>query len=230
MAEGRTGGGSRITPALVLAIVIATINVAVLARIAGGDWNALQALIQGSATALSELLRSQIQTNALSLAYLVASPLLLATIVALLGGGSPAAAAPAPQAPVETKKPGEEALRLLRVLQDDARLIDFIQEDIDTYDDAQVGAAARSIHAGCRKALDGRVTLERIFDEDEGDRVSVDAGFDPAQVRLSGNVGGAPPFSGTLQHGGWRAVAVHLPESPGGFDPSVIAPAEVEIA
>jgi len=232
MADSRNGDGSRIALALVLGIILAAANAAVLIRVATGDWTALQAITQqGSTAPLMEALNNQLQLNAGAIGYLVASPLAFGLLLALLGGRSTPAVAPVEKHPeAEKKKPGEEALRLLRILQEDARLIDFIQEDIDGYDDAQVGAAARSIHAGCRKALDGRVTLQRIFDTEEGHQVTVEAGFDPAQVRLTGNVGGTPPFSGTLQHGGWRAVGVTLPESPGAFDASVIAPAEVEVA
>lgn len=233
MAESRNGGGSRIVVAIVLGVILAATNAAILVRVVTGDWSTIQDITQqGSATALLDVLRAQFELNQGSLIYLLVSPLLLAFVISLIGGTkgkapkTEAVAAPA----ADAKKHGEDALRLLRLLQEDARFIDFIQEDIDAYDDAQVGAAARSVHSGCRKALDGRVKLERIDATEEGDKVTIAAGFDPAQVRLTGNVGGAPPFSGTLQHGGWRAVDVALPESPGGFDSSIIAPAEVEIA
>jgi hypothetical protein len=87
----------------------------------------------------------------------------------------------------------------------------------------------RSIHAGCRKALSERIELERIFAAEDGSQVTVEPGFDPAAVRLTGNVSGTPPFRGTLQHGGWRASKVALPQSPGETDPTIVAPAEVEI-
>ena len=44
-----------------------------------------------------------------------------------------------------------------------------------------------------------------------------------------GNVIGKPPFMGTLRHPGWRGVDVKLPELPKSHDPTVIAPAEVEL-
>jgi hypothetical protein len=232
MAESRNGGGSRIALVLVFGVILAIINAATLVRVVTGDWSALEALVQqGSVAALVATLSAQWQSSGIALAFLIASPVLLSLLAVLVHGGSQDAAAPAVEAvKVEAKKPGEEALRLLRALQEEARFVDFIQEDIDAYDDAQVGAAVRSIHAGCRKALAGRVTLRRIYESEEGEKVTVEAGFDPAVIRLAGNVGVAPPFSGTLQHAGWRAVEVRLPESPGGFDASVIAPAEVEIA
>ena len=122
------------------------------------------------------------------------------------------------------------ALRLLALLQREARLVDFVKEDIDGYSDEQVGAAVRAIHAGCRKALEERIELQRIYPEEDGSAVVVDKGFDPAAIRLTGNVSGQPPFRGTLQHGGWRATSVSLPDVPEGFDVSIVAPAEIEIA
>jgi hypothetical protein len=166
--------------------------------------------------------------------YFAAAPLLFAIGMALVARRRPAPAAAATQAlpttePAAAPPSPAPALRLLSVLQQEGRLIDFIQEDIDGYSDAQVGAAVRSIHSGCRKALQDRIELQRIFGAEDGSEVVVDKNFDPATVRLTGNVSGQPPFRGVLQHGGWRATKVALPESPGGVDPHVIAPAEVEI-
>lgn len=131
---------------------------------------------------------------------------------------------------VPAAKAGEEAvLRLLASLQKEGRLIDFLGENLTQYDDAQVGAAVRPIHEGCRQALRERVTIERIYDSDEGSEVVIAEGFDPAAVRLTGNVKGEPPFRGTLQHSGWRATKVELPETSADLDPTVLAPAEVEL-
>jgi hypothetical protein len=121
------------------------------------------------------------------------------------------------------------ALRLLALLQQEGRLIDFLEEEIEPYSDAQVGAAVRAIHAGCRQALHQRMEIARIFPQDDGASVEVAAGFDPAAVRLTGRVHGQPPFQGVLQHGGWRASQVRLPRTAG-VDPAILAPAEVEIA
>jgi hypothetical protein len=166
-------------------------------------------------------------------AYFVAAPLLVAVLVAimvyrLVATSNRAMAKPVAAAPTRTEST-TGALRLLGLLQQEGRFVDFIQEDIEAYDDAQVGAAVRAIHAGCRKALDERLALARIFDAEEGTEVTVEPGFDPSAVRLSGNVTGDPPFRGILQHGGWRTAQVSLPETQSGADPTVIAPAEVEI-
>jgi hypothetical protein len=168
------------------------------------------------------------------MAYFIAAPLVVAILVALMvrRGRAPSAPAgePAPEAAAAPKPSSPApALRLLALLQQEGRFVDFVQEDIDTYSDQQVGAAVRAIHAGCRKALREHVDFERIFTAADGSQVVVEPGFDPAAVRLTGNVTGAPPFHGTLQHGGWRAAKVSLPPPPGDGDASVLAPAEVEI-
>src|SRR5438874_7743789 len=113
-------------------------------------------------------------------------------------------------------------------MQEEGRLIDFIQEDLSPYPDDQIGAAVRGIQEGCRNALRERIAFTPIFKAREGETVIVEPGFDPATVRLTGNVSGEPPFRGVLRHPGWRADGARLPERPG-QDPHVIAPAEVEI-
>jgi len=121
-------------------------------------------------------------------------------------------------------------LRVLAVLQRDGRLVDFLQEDIDAYTDAQVGAAVRDIHRGCRKALRDYLTVTAILPGAEESEVTIAPDFDPASIRLTGNVQGSPPFRGVLKHHGWRVEEVHLPALPGARDDSsVLAPAEVEI-
>jgi len=119
------------------------------------------------------------------------------------------------------------ALHLLSLLQREGRLIDFCEEELAGFSDAQIGAAARTVHDGCRKALRGTVTLSPVRPEPEGASVTLPPGFDPSAVRLSGNVAGNPPFSGVLRHHGWKATAVRMPAASG--DPTVIAPAEVEL-
>jgi hypothetical protein len=165
--------------------------------------------------------------------YLTAAPVIFTVLLAFLVRQRPAAtpttSAPA-STPAESGPPSPaSALRLLALLQQEGRLLDFIAEDIDGYSDEQVGTAVRSIHAGCRKALRERVELGRILPDEDGSSVVVAKGFDPAAIRLTGNVIGEPPFRGTLQHGGWRVTTLSLPESPGAADPHIIAPAEVEI-
>jgi len=123
-----------------------------------------------------------------------------------------------------------QVVQWLGVLQKEGRLIDFLQEDIAGYADEQVGAAVRSIHSGCRRALAEHVQLEPVLAGTEDSPVTIEPGFDPSRIRLVGNVTGEPPFQGLLRHHGWRAATVTLPELAAGIDPTVIAPAEVELA
>ncbi len=150
-----------------------------------------------------------------------------------LGDADAAAAiarAAAGPAPVPLREADEDAaLQLLALLQREGRFVDFLEEDIDTFADADVGAAARVVHQGCRKALREHVTLEPVRAEAEGAALTVPPGFDAAQLRLVGNVTGEAPFRGRLQHRGWRATAVRLPRLVPGHDVRVVAPAEVEL-
>jgi hypothetical protein len=138
------------------------------------------------------------------------------------------APAASPAATLKRASP-DAALQLLSLLQRDARLIDFVGESLADYDDAQVGAAARLVHEGCAKVLREHFRIVPVRDEDEGSRVALQAGFDAAAVRLTGNVVGQPPFSGSLRHRGWRVAEVRLPQLAEGHDTRVLAPAEVEL-
>ena len=117
----------------------------------------------------------------------------------------PAPAAPAPQEPTAASvtQGDSSAAQLLAVLQRDGRLIDFLMEDITPYADAQIGAAVRNVHAGCRQASAAVRDVRAGARGEEGSRVTVDAGTDAAMVKLIGNVTGQPPFSGVLRHRGW---------------------------
>jgi chromosome segregation ATPase len=120
------------------------------------------------------------------------------------------------------------ALALLAWLQREGRLIDFLQEDIDDYDDEQVGAAVRAIHKGCKKVLDEGLELEAILPGEEESAIEVPAGFDPVAISLTGKVSGDPPFKGTLMHHGWRTGTIKVPV-PEAVDTHVLAAAEVEL-
>ena len=143
---------------------------------------------------------------------------------------APAAVPVAPMAPATPKEADTTAaLQLLSLLQREARLVDFVQEDIAAYSDAEIGAAARVVHEGCRKVLREHVSLAPVRAESEGSRLTLAAGFDAAAVRLTGNVVGQAPFTGTLAHRGWRATEVRLPQLAEGHDARIVAQAEVEL-
>ena len=119
------------------------------------------------------------------------------------------------------------ALHLLSLLQREGRLIDFCEEELAGFSDAQVGAAARTVHDGCRKALRDAFTFAPVRSESEGSGITLPAGFDAQAVRLTGNVSGNPPFSGVLRHHGWKVVEARMPAAASGS--TVVAPAEVEL-
>ena len=144
-------------------------------------------------------------------------------------GPAPATAALAPTPPALKEASPDAALQLLALLQRDARLIDFVGEDLGGYADAQIGAAARLVHEGCAKVLREHFSIVTVRDEAEGSRVVLPAGFDAAAVRLTGNVVGAAPFAGSLRHRGWRVTEVRLPKLAEQHDTRVVAPAEVEL-
>jgi hypothetical protein len=155
----------------------------------------------------------------------------------VLGDASLAQKVAALETPVALEKPAEpppekshaSGLAMLGLLQREGRLIDFLQEDVASFSDADIGAAARVVHAGSRKVLNQYVTLEAVLPEQEGAPVTVPVGFNAERIRLTGNVAGQPPFRGTLKHHGWVATAVKLPNVSATLDPRVIAPAEVEL-
>lgn len=134
-------------------------------------------------------------------------------------------------APVDrpTGDSSDRAIQILALLQRDGRLIDFLMEDLGAYPDAQVGAATRDVHAGCRKALQRYFTLAPVLDEDEGQIVTVDRDLDPASVKVVGNVAGSPPYRGVLRHRGWETARLELPPLPASGR-TVLAPAEVEVS
>jgi hypothetical protein len=129
---------------------------------------------------------------------------------------------------IKTATP-ESALQLLALLQSEARFIDFLREDLTGFNDSDVGAAARVIHEGGQKVLADYFTLSPIRNEDEESSITLTEEFDATEVRLTGNVVGRAPFTGTLIHKGWKVTSISLPKMVDGYDAYVIAPAEVEL-
>jgi hypothetical protein len=141
--------------------------------------------------------------------------------------------APQPEAAAEQQERLERArttaaLQLLELLQREGRLVDFLQQDITSFGDAEIGAAARVVHEGCRKALAAHARISPVRHEAEGSRVTLEQ-LDPSAVKLTGNVTGSAPYTGTLTHRGWRAETLSLPQPLEGHDFFVLAPAEVEL-
>jgi hypothetical protein len=131
-----------------------------------------------------------------------------------------------PQLEVHTS---DGALQMLSILQRDARLIDFLMEEIGGYSDDQVGAAVRSLHEQSRAALARYVTLSPVIDAVEGTRTQIGKN-DPNSVKLIGNVpANGKASQGILRHKGWRVEKVDLPKIQASQDAKLLAPAEIEI-
>jgi hypothetical protein len=163
----------------------------------------------------------------------------LVALVTILAGRGPAgdtgsaAAEAARPMPVPTRgnQANAEIVSFLAMLQARGRLVDFLMDDINAYDDAQVGAAARVVHAGCKAALLEHLRISPVREESEGSTVLVAAGYPPDEYRLLGKISGPAPFSGVLVHHGWKTDAVNLPRVLRGSTDRLpaIAPAEVEL-
>ena len=102
----------------------------------------------------------------------------------------------------------DSALQLLALLQQEGRFMDFLEENVTAYSDAEIGGAARVVHEGCHKVIRDHFQIEPVRSETEGTRLTLPVGFDAAAVRLTGNVVGQPPFVGALMHRGWRVTAI----------------------
>jgi hypothetical protein len=124
-----------------------------------------------------------------------------------------------------------EIVSFLAMLQARGRLVDFLMDDINTYDDPQVGAAARVVHAGCKAVILEHFQISPVRAEREGATVQIATGYVPDEYRLVGKISGPAPFSGVLVHHGWKTDTVKLPRvlrNSANRLPT-IAPAEVEL-
>lgn len=129
---------------------------------------------------------------------------------------------------LKTSNP-DSAFQLLSLLQQEARFIDFLNEDLAGFSDAEIGAVARVVHEGGKKTLDQYFTIDPIRSEQEESSITLDAGFNSEQNRVIGNVVGEPPFTGALVHRGWQVTEANLPKLAEGHDARILAPAEVEL-
>ena len=149
---------------------------------------------------------------------------------------APAADLPATPALVEieaevapAEPEGTAALQLLAILQREGRFVDFLQEDMSGFSDAEIGAAARVVHNGCARSLKEYLTLAPVRSENEGQTVELAPGFDAARTQITGKVTGQPPYRGVLAHPGWQVTSIRLPQVTPGRDCTIIAPAQVEL-
>lgn len=150
-----------------------------------------------------------------------------------IGGEAAATQAPEPApktAAIPQSPLRSDAITLLATLQREARFVDFIQEPLAGFSDAQIGAAVRDVHRDCGRVLERLFSLKPIVEREEGSEIEAEAGFDPGRYRLSGNVAGEPPFRGRLRHHGWEATICQLPSWSGTKAAArTIAPVEIEL-
>jgi hypothetical protein len=169
-----------------------------------------------------------------ALATFVAAVLLLSAILARPKAEArrPAAATvSAAPAPLTANQSNAEVVNFLAILQEKGRLVDFLMDDIKGYSGAQVGAAARVLHEGCRTVLLEHFGIRPVREESEGSKITVPAGYAPDEYRLVGKIRGEAPFSGVLVHHGWRTEWVKLPRLLRAGDDRLptIAPSEIEL-
>lgn len=118
---------------------------------------------------------------------------------------------------------------MVSVLQREGRLLDFLSEDLEAYEDEDIGAAVRSIHENCAKSMEKYLSMTPVLEDEEESEITIEAGFDPNAVKLTGNVTGDPPFKGIVRHRGWKAEKLALPDLSADRDPAILAPAEVDV-
>jgi hypothetical protein len=135
---------------------------------------------------------------------------------------------PAPEPPAE-KTAEAEIVAFFALLQEKGRFVDFLMEDLASYEDAEIGAAARVVHEGCKQVLQEHFKIHPISVAEEGSQITVPAGFAADEYRLVGKLSGDPPFTGKLVHKGWRTDTVKLPRLVDARRLPAIAPAEVEL-
>lgn len=137
------------------------------------------------------------------------------------------------EAPKPTPKPApsrSDAISLLAALQREARLLDIVKESLDEYSDAQVGSAARDVLKDSGKVIERMFGIEPLTQTADGSPLETPASFDPAEFRLTGNVAGEAPFSGTVAHHGWKATRCEVPQWSGKKSAAmIVAPVELEI-
>lgn len=159
-------------------------------------------------------------------------------------GGAPprpasAATKPAATKPVETPKAAppaapsitteDGALKLLGMLQQEGRILDFFMEDITPYSDDQVGGAVRDVHEKTRAVLVRHFAPVPVIDAVEGTPVSAS---DPlaAKARYIGNLPATgKPKGGLLRHKGWKATTASMPKPGPKEDLMLLATPEIEV-
>ncbi|MFZ9035882.1 MAG: DUF2760 domain-containing protein [Francisellaceae bacterium] len=135
-------------------------------------------------------------------------------------------------APMEAKTNTDDhqsAKQLLALLQQKGRFIDFINENIDTFSDEEIAAAARIVHQGCQKMIKEHIGISVIREEAEDSKITLEPNFDRHSIELSGNIHNQKQFSGILLHKGWKVDRIHLPTLSDQGNADIIQAAKIEV-
>lgn len=140
-------------------------------------------------------------------------------------GAEKAAEAPRPTVPSAPQR--NDALTLLATLQREARLIDLIEEPLDQFTDAQIGAAARPCLKQCRAAIDRMFGVRPLVDVPEGETLTPPGDTSPIRVQWIGDAvaegaTGQEKRSGRVVHPGWRAERCELAQWNGRDDDAMV--------
>lgn len=110
------------------------------------------------------------------------------------------------------------AVSILSSLQRDARLVDFLMEDLAAFSDEQIGSVAREVQEKSRQSLLRHLPLQPVIDGLEGGYTKI-AGLPADSWKLVGNVpASGKAEGGLLRHRGWKSTK-----------DAVVAPAEIEV-
>lgn len=126
------------------------------------------------------------------------------------------------------------AVQILRLLQEQSGLVDFLTEDLSAYSDMQVAQGVRGMQPSAREVLMRTIRLTPVVDKPEGE--THDLPRHPLQCLTNGSLllEGRPQdfetiHGGLLRHRGWRAAEVNLLTPPPSLDPTIIHPAVYEV-
>jgi Domain of unknown function (DUF2760) len=98
----------------------------------------------------------------------------------------PAKKSTAPIAAPLVNQADSEVVNFLAILQERGRFVGFLMDDITACSDAQVGAAGRVLHEGCKAVLLEHFGIRPMREEDEGTKITIPTGYAPDDYRFVG--------------------------------------------
>lgn len=126
------------------------------------------------------------------------------------------------------------AVQILRALQSESGLVDFLLEDLRHFSDHQLAQGVRAMQPDARSALQRALRMVPVVDKPEGE--PQDLPPDPAarlangSLRLEGNPAEFEAIhGGILRHRGWRVAEAYLLTPSPSLDATVVHPAVYEV-